>query len=916
MKNKNQSHYKLNHLAIWLLITNLLFSFSAQAQTAAAGTLIKNQAIATYKDAQGLDHVTTSNLVETLIQKVGAMDLTEPQTRPSIAGSTVYFPHVLTNTGNDVDTFTLSSTTNDSGDDYDFTSVTLYADANRDGLPDDTTPITSSGKLAANEEFFFVAAAAVPSSGVSANDAGKTTITAVSAFDGLVSKTNQDTVTITDKAVVEVTKSMSASSGYSPSDTFTVTLKYANNGSQTATNVTLLDALPTGMSYVAGSARWSETGAAVLTDADKSDDQSGMIYCAYHNDCTSLPSNGDSKEQVTAIIASVATGQSGYITFDAQIESGVAAATLHNTAEYEYNDSSTVVTRVPSNKVPYEVLALPVVVANGSDDDTDPDNADNTGGTTDAFIVATANQGETVSFDNIIRNKGNSEDTFDISINSGITNPFPTNTVFMLYQEDGFTPLMDTNNNGTVDTGLVAAGGKYKVVLKAYLPINATTGNNGGAGFNVSKTATSSIDNTVSDSVTDTLQAIVGASVDLTNNAAIGGAGVAGAGAGPETNPVTTKTVAPGGQAVFTLFVNNTSDVNSSFSLQYSKDNPFIASTVKTGWKVNFYEDGGNNDCSTQGRVISETGVIAAQSNKLVCAVVTVPAGAIAEKDSSGDPIAYSVYFRAISAVTGINDIKHDAVIISDAAALSITPDQIGQVIPGGTVNYPHNITNTGNTPLECINLTSTNTQNGWTSVIYKDVNADGKLDSGDVVLTDQTLNPGESFPILVKLFAPATTPMGTKNTTTLELTGNQDDGDGNAATCNGAVVNDAVKDLTTVNQSEVSITKEQSADNDCNGSSDTGVFATTTFQINPESCVIYRLTALNAGSSPVNNVRIDDAAPTFTTFIGSPVVTQGNISGGIAGQDGVISAGSVGGASITLQSGQTMELIFSVKLD
>ena len=907
-----------NPLVSSVLMMSLMFSVLAQAVSPVAGTLIKNQASATYKDASGVEQFVTSNIVSTLIQHVAAMNLVEDQARPGALGNIVYFPHVLTNTGNDTDSFALS-VANSGADAYDFSSVKIYPDINRDGLPDSTTEITTTGNLAAQEEFYFVVAAELPAAGPANNDQGKLTVTGTSDFDSTVLQSNTDSVTVTDKAIINVTKSMSASTGYSPSNIFVVTLKYANDGLQAATDVTLIDALPGGMKYIAGSARWSETGTAVLTDNDKTDNQSGITYCAYHADCTGLPSSGDSTKQVTAIIASVAAGSSGTLTFDVQIDSGVAASILHNVSEYEYDNGAGVVPRLPSNKVPFEVLAKPAVIANGSDNDIDPDNADNQGGTTDAFIVASASQGATVAFDNIIRNKGNATDTFDITLDSTVANPFPANTVFKLFKEDGFTPLLDTNNNGVVDTGPVVAGGKFKVVMKAILPVNATPGNNGGAGFNIKKTATSSIDDSISDSVIDSLQNILGSSVDITNNAPIGGAGVAGVGAGPETSPVTTVTVAPGSKAVFNLFINNTSDVDSSYQLQYSMQTPFVAGSVGNNIKIGFYSDGGNGDCSTTGAVITSTGVISAQSNKQVCAVVSVPQGAVANSDSSGNPVVNSVYFRAISTLSGASDIKHDAFIIKDIAALSITPDQNGQILPGSSTVYSHHITNNGNTSLECINVTTQDTQAGWSSMIYKDENADGLLDSGDTLLTDQILTPGASFPVLVKLFAPATVPMGTNNTTTLTVSGHRDDGDGNATTCTGATLVDKAIDLTTVNQSDVSIRKEQSADNNCDGVSDNGVFTTTSFAVSPQACVVYRLTATNAGSKPVNNVRITDATPTFTVFHaagGLPSVTQGNITGGADGTEGSITGGSVNGAAITLAPGQSMVLKFGVKLD
>ncbi|MEE9302508.1 MAG: hypothetical protein V3U84_01875, partial [Thiotrichaceae bacterium] len=140
-----------NPLVATLLILSLLFSFVANAASPMAGTLIKNQASATYKDASGVEHFATSNLVETLIQHVAAMDLVQDQTRPGALDNTVYFPHVLTNNGNDIDSFALTAT-NNTGDQYDFTVVKVYADANQDGLPDSTTEIATTGNLSAQEE--------------------------------------------------------------------------------------------------------------------------------------------------------------------------------------------------------------------------------------------------------------------------------------------------------------------------------------------------------------------------------------------------------------------------------------------------------------------------------------------------------------------------------------------------------------------------------------------------------------------------------------------------------------------------------------------------------------------------------------------------------------------------------------------
>ncbi|MFX4681949.1 hypothetical protein ABTB34_21080, partial [Acinetobacter baumannii] len=82
---------------------------------------------------------------------------------------------------------------------------------------------------------------------------------------------------------------------------------------------------------------------------------------------------------------------------------------------------------------------------------------------------------------------------FNISVVAG--NTFPAGTSFQLFKSDGATPLLDTNSDGIIDTGDLPAGGAYKVVLKAVLPANAS-GNNSGAGYQVTLRATSAADNT------------------------------------------------------------------------------------------------------------------------------------------------------------------------------------------------------------------------------------------------------------------------------------------------------------------------------------------------------------------------------------------------------------------------------------
>ncbi|MGH8472942.1 MAG: hypothetical protein ACREVJ_10910, partial [Gammaproteobacteria bacterium] len=168
-----------------------------------AGSIIGNQASATYDDGTGIK-TATSNTVQTTVAQVASFTLTTtPQSSTAAPGQTVNFPHTLTNTGNGTDTFDLSAT--DVGGGFNFTSVTLYADATCDGVPDTFTPITTTGALGRNGQFCFIAAAVVPGGAAAATSdqmtvtaQGNATAAANGGYTAAAVQINIDVVTVTN----------------------------------------------------------------------------------------------------------------------------------------------------------------------------------------------------------------------------------------------------------------------------------------------------------------------------------------------------------------------------------------------------------------------------------------------------------------------------------------------------------------------------------------------------------------------------------------------------------------------------------------------------------------------------------------------------------------------------------------------
>ena len=144
----------------FLMIALLLLCSTSLVDSAPppAGTSIGNQASATYTDASNTPRSTTSNVAITIVQQVASFTLTADSAKFAAPGGQVYYPHTLVNTGNGIDTFNLT-VVNASGDNFDLASLALYADGNGDGLPDNATPITTTGPLAAGAAFQFVHAA-------------------------------------------------------------------------------------------------------------------------------------------------------------------------------------------------------------------------------------------------------------------------------------------------------------------------------------------------------------------------------------------------------------------------------------------------------------------------------------------------------------------------------------------------------------------------------------------------------------------------------------------------------------------------------------------------------------------------------------------------------------------------------------
>ena len=892
MSNQTQ-RLKLTQLAasIAFVAGGAAFLPSAHAAAPSAGTNISNIASASYTDSNGSNKTVTSNVVTTTVLQVASFTLIADQTKTANANGQVSLSHTLTNTGNGSDTFNVAVVNNDTRDNttdnFDFSGLNVYLDANKDGVPDSQTPVTSV-TLAAGQSVNLIVQATTASNNVTAGDLGKLTVSAISGFDTSVTAKNVDTVKITNGAVISLLKSASVSNVDATSSSpaareVEYTLAYQNTGNTTATNVTITDVLPSSLTYVAGSATVNGTAVSDAADADGYNFTSGTA---------------------TLVIPTVVANSSGVLKFKVRVNQNTPAGIIRNIAEVDPDGPGAEV-KTPSNPNDVTVLGVKKGTINDSTRDAFADGQASTAPADDVITKSTT-QGTPVTFGVtagggepiVVHNTGNVTEAFNISVNK---NSLPTGSIVELFKADGVTPLTDTNGDGVADTGPIASGATYQVVAKVTLPssYSSTTP------ISTILTSTPVTNSTGTDTINLVIDKVVASTVDLHNGDATNSIGTVVGASGKDTGQfIDTKSTKPGQATNFPLTIDNKGATGDNYNLSTSP-------TLPTGWTVQYYlaDIAGN----PTGAPITNTGNVPSGGSVQLVAVVTPPANAPA-----GDQ---EVIFKVASPATGLTDVMSDRVTVETNRILSLQNDRTGQVAPGGTVVYKHTLTNNGNivegAAAGSLPFTLTNDQaaNGWVTSLFVDINNDGVADANELVTGNDlaavsgSIARGASVNLLIKVQAPTNATAGTPSAVVLTI---------KPTVVGGQSVADLVNtDLTTVTSGQVRLVKEQSLANCSTGVA--GTYTQNTVSAKPGECVKYRITATNEGNADVTNVVISDATPAYTTLkviaSASPVATNATLSTSTAAlTDG--STGTIAAEKTPLVPNTSAVLEFVIKVN
>ncbi len=868
----------------WVL-TLLCMLTVQQSAWAATNSIISNMAVGEYsEEGSTVVQVARSNLVQTTILPVYSLNLVAANNKTVVAGQTVYFNHILTNTSNETDQYTFTVSNNPTGDDFDFvnSSLMVYLDANNDGIPDGSA--ITGYTLGAGQSVGLIVAASIPNT-ITTGKVANLTLMVTSANGASGTNSNVDKATVTDQSTLVVRKKFSqitAANG----DVVTIRLDYQNPTNTIVPTATLTDTLGSNLTYEVNTGKWN--GVTVYDAVGGTADPTGINY--------SVTSN-----VVTATLTNIPANTIGYIEFNVKINKSIAG-------KIENVINVTGLTTDTSNTAVVNVAPVYAVKMNGS--------ASNVSDNTNTITASAVPQGGELKFTNYVWNIGNTTDRFNLTLTNST---FPTGSQIEFYRADGVTPLLDSNGDGIPDTGLLSAGVNLPIVVKVRLPSSyaVTTDTT----FEVSPQAQSLGDISKTSLIKDQgnlLATTVARLVDLTNspeNNGLGNGNVNNAGnpwktviAATSTNPVAS------GQAIFPLKVSHTG-IGTEYLLSANSTSNFTSLTLPNGVnRVRFYVSGNGSNCNVMGSETGKTIYLNNGESQLICAVVEV--------DQLNSSVTTPIYFRALSTsfVSGNNssnpsqDIIMDAITIqsvNSVAKVEFTPNFRGQVSPLGTVIYSHLLIN--NTDVDYTgnySFLSNNDQVEFNSTLFYDVNGNGVFDAGDLVMRSLADLPGGKLAahtqvkLLLQVKNLVANNISQANTTTINLTNN----------ANGQVLA-SITDVTTVNQRQLKLSKLQARDFDCNGTADES-YTTNSLNIGKQAngqgqCVLYKVILTNTSATAMSTAfTFRDMTPAYTVLSQSPICTS--CSGMTAPTVGY--AGAVSGTLNSVAANQSYEFNFGVR--
>lgn len=440
-----------------------------------AGTVITNQATASYKDANGNSRPNaTSNTVSITVKAVAAVDVSPATNRLSTQlGGTAYHPVDITNQGNDTDTLTVSfSELAQLG--ADTWTLGVYSDVNRNGVFNsgtDTLIVSGSSTavpanfaiktMKADSTFKVVIAFTTPTVAVK-NDSLQIRLTATTKPKSNGTATDSgDYTTVVQAADPKLSKDNNKGTNeVEPGEVITYQVVLSNDGNDTSYVTTLLDTLQTSLvTYVAGSMRmWNDAPPAGTVDA-------AYALAGTKSDASDADSLENNASVLIGNFGRMAPNDTITVYFRVTVKTSAnEAATISNKANVLWKNKNNV-SQPPDESPPknntlneYNDVDLQTVEIGGD-----------TGGAPDS-LSSNADPTDTIYYELKLINTGNGDDSFAITA----THSTVIDTV--LFFADADSNGVPDNGTPISGTGTLAEGGVFKFVACIAIPAGRTDG--------------------------------------------------------------------------------------------------------------------------------------------------------------------------------------------------------------------------------------------------------------------------------------------------------------------------------------------------------------------------------------------------------------------------------------------------------
>lgn len=896
----------------------LLIFVSLATQSFAAGVLagseIKLQSTATYVDGIGQQQTVSSNEVIVIVSSKYGVSLNpsaNPTTLTVAAGGVADYSYVLTNTGNDFDsyTFALTPTLGTDGDE-----ISIYYDADLNGQVDAGDLLiatTGAGTPVAFPEIGPDDLAGFIVRIVTDSNSATTGATDISA-DFTITSVGDNSVT---DSRTGITANLSAGSGVlsyyadantevaGVSDTITFTLSGSNVGengiygqagipfeSTTKDGVLVEFDLTEGISVLSLDGANGATTYAGVTINSRAP-SAGVVY--YWNDVSDEWSDDNTVSpgtdaRIALFLEDPGTGaeileigQEFNLEFAVPSRANISETVVRFTGNSTFDvDAAATAGSTPSNTLtlrigadsisnatytadiePYNGAAPTTTIALGGARASfqhpavrqNPAELVNNAlallevNTLDVTDAQTRSAGEEVYIPLTVNNPTGGASEDTYNITIASNNQAALVAVEIL-QADGITPLQDTNGDGVRDTGLIAATEYKDIVVRLIIDESA----NLTSATTIVVRSTSS-NGSATDTTTINIDEILPAGVDI----AI--AGLSGDVNAANDNPAAAIVLSSGNSANLAVDVQNVRTANAGATNQLTTgdfDAYNLTYTSTGGLVVKFYEDLDDSD-SLEDSELNEilntdslSPVIGNGSNIFhQMAQVIAPDGTPAG--------IYTVTLNATSTNnSSITDSITLSVEVSGVSSLDLEPEVFVTAVAGGNIVVRHTILNSGNQTATTVTASLTAPlPAGY--VAYWTNSAGANLGTGTTNNDPGNLNvtppaPGTTATIFLRIGVPSSVPAGTTLSFEVQATNNT-----------GA--SDSVVDVLQVVAGNMELVKEQSK---TNGS----------FQISPLSnvapgeSIFYRTTFENLGSQSLANVIIHETIPEFTTLANTTV--------------------------------------------